>query len=144
MSWGNKILFLYLGFVALIVSMVVVSMRQQVDLVRPDYYAKELQYQNDIDKMNNLNSLKSELNCKLNSNSDLQITFPVEHLNENIQGEILIYKPSDAKSDKLISIAANEGRMIIPMASFSKGMYKVKIDWNVNGKSFYTEKVINL
>jgi hypothetical protein len=144
MSWGKRILFLYLGFVALVITMVTISMRQQVDLVRPDYYAKELKYQEDIDKMNNLSQLKTELICKLNANSEIEIVFPEEHRNKKIEGEVLLYKPSDAKSDKRLSIATNNGSMLIPTSAFSKGMYKVKIDWNVDGSAFYIEKVINL
>ncbi len=55
MGWSKKITFAYVGFVALIVTMVVVSMRQKVDLVSKDYYAKELNYQSDINKMSNAN-----------------------------------------------------------------------------------------
>lgn len=143
MNWGTRIVIMYLGFVALIVTMVVVSMRQQVDLVTPDYYAKELKYQSNIDKANNHNQLISSLKCSINGDN-IVIDFPEEHKSESISGEVLVYKPSDAKSDKVISIVAVNGQMTIPTSVFSKGMYKVKIDWTVNGKSFFYEQVINL
>lgn len=143
MNWGTRIVIMYLGFVALIVTMVVVSMRQQVDLVTPDYYAKELKYQSNIDKANNHNQLNSSLKCSV-LDGNIVINFPEEHKSESITGEVLVYKPSDAKSDKIISIEAVNGQMSIPSSVFSKGMYKVKIDWTVNEKSFYFEQVINL
>jgi hypothetical protein len=143
MNWGTRIVIMYLGFVALIVTMVVYSMRQQVDLVTPDYYAKELKYQSNIDKANNHNQLNSSLKCTLNGDNII-IEFPEEHKSETITGEVLVYKPSDAKSDKIINIEATNGQMIIPASVFSKGMYKVKIDWIVNEKSFYFEQVVNL
>lgn len=143
MNWGTRIVIMYLGFVALIVTMVVVSMRQQVDLVTPDYYAKELKYQSNIDKANNHNQLNSSLKCSV-LDGNIVINFPEEHKSESITGEVLVYKPSDAKSDKIISIEAVNGQMSIPSSVFSKGMYKVKIDWTVNDKSFYFEQVINL
>lgn len=143
MNWGTRIVIMYLGFVALIVTMVVVSMRQQVDLVTPDYYAKELKYQTNIDKANNHNQLNSSLKCSV-VDGNIVINFPEEHKSESITGEVLVYKPSDAKSDKIISIEAVNGQMSIPSSVFSKGMYKVKIDWTVNDKSFYFEQVINL
>lgn len=143
MNWGSRIVIMYLGFVALIVTMVVVSMRQQVDLVAPDYYAKELKYQSNIDKANNHNQLNSSLKCSVND-SNIVIDFPEEHKSKSISGEVLVYKPSDAKSDKIINIEATNGQMTIPTSVFSNGMYKVKIDWTVNNKSFYFEQVINL
>ncbi len=143
MNWGTRIIIMYVGFVALIITLVVVSMRQQVDLVTPDYYAKELKYQSNIDKSNNHNELKSALKCTVQTDN-IVIDFPDEHKTQNISGEVLVYKPSDAKSDKLISIEATNGKMLIPISVFTKGMYKVKVDWQVNGKEYFSEQVINL
>ena len=67
MNWGTRIIIMYVGFVALIITLVVVSMRQQVDLVTPDYYAKELKYQTNIDKTKNYNELKTSLKCTIQS-----------------------------------------------------------------------------
>lgn len=143
MNWGTRIIIMYVGFVALIITLVVVSMRQQVDLVTPDYYAKELKYQTNIDKTKNYNELKTSLKCTIQS-ENIVIDFPDEHKTEMIRGEVLIYKPSDAKSDKLITIESNNGQMLIPTSVFIKGMYKVKVDWQVNGIDYFSEQVINL
>ncbi len=143
MNWGTRIIIMYVGFVALIITLVIVSMRQQVDLVTPDYYAKELKYQTNIDKTKNYNELKSSLKCSIQS-GNIVVDFPEEHKLEQITGEVLIYKPSDAKSDKLITIETNNGQMLIPTSIFTKGMYKIKVDWQVNGKSYFSEQVINL
>lgn len=143
MNWGTRIVIMYVGFVALIITLVVVSMRQQVDLVSPDYYAKELKYQSNIDKSKNHNELKTFLKCTVQS-ENIVIDFPDEHKSTSITGEVLIYKPSDAKSDKLIKIEASNGQMLIPISLFSKGMYKVKVDWVVNDKSYFSEQVVNL
>ena len=51
MNWGNKIMLSFSVFVAIIITMVVVSMKQDVFLVSEDYYDKEVKYQNQIDKM---------------------------------------------------------------------------------------------
>ena len=53
MNWGHKILFLYLGFVILVMVMVFMAYRQDVPLVSDDYYEKELKYQDDIDQFKN-------------------------------------------------------------------------------------------
>ena len=77
MNWGKKITIVYLAFVALIVTLVIVSVRQKVDLVTPDYYAKELNYQADINKINNAKALATPLKCVLQGQSIL-VTFPEE------------------------------------------------------------------
>ena len=52
MNWGYKIMIVYLVFVAGIAVMVYNSAMQNIDLVTPDYYAKELKYQEKIDETN--------------------------------------------------------------------------------------------
>lgn len=141
MNWGKKITLVYIGFVVLIITMVVVSMRQKVDLVSKDYYAKELNYQSDINKMKNAQALQNPLTCVLNNNN-IVISFPAEHQQENISGTIYIYKPSDNKSDKALSITSNNGIQEINTATFTKGMYRVKVDWNVNNIGYQTEQVV--
>ncbi len=141
MNWGKKITLVYLGFVALIVTLVVVSMRQKVDLVSPDYYAKELNYQSDINKMKNAKALASPLTCVV-GNESILVTFPEEHKNEIISGIIKIYKPSDNKSDKEFEIKTDNGVQEISTAGFAKGMYRVTVDWNVNNIAYQIENVI--
>lgn len=141
MNWGKKITLVYLGFVALIVTMVVISMRQKVDLVTPDYYAKELNYQTDINKMSNAKALKSSMKCSVINNT-IEITFPEEHADQSISGLILAYKPSDNKSDREFQFNTNDGRYVFSTENFMAGMYKIKVDWKAGDKEYQSESVI--
>jgi hypothetical protein len=143
MGWGKKITIVYLGFVALIVTMVVISMRQKVDLVSKDYYAKELNYQSDINKMSNAKSLRSPLKCSLVNNT-IEVIFPEEQADKSIEAKALIYKPSDNKSDKELSFTTEEGRYVISTEGFVKGMYKIKVDWKVDNIEYQAESVVVL
>lgn len=143
MNWGKKIAIVYIAFVALIVTMVIVSVRQKVDLVSSDYYAKELNYQSDLNKLNNAKALSTQLKCIV-GNGDIQIVFPEEHKSSNILGKIFIYKPSDNKSDKTVDIQTNNGIQIVSTSTFTKGMYRVIVNWNVDGKDFQAENVVVL
>ncbi len=53
MNWGVRITILYSSFVLFMSTMVYMCTRQHFDLVAPDYYAQELQYQKVIDGTNN-------------------------------------------------------------------------------------------
>lgn len=141
MNWGKKITIAYLGFVALIVTMVIISVRQKVDLVSADYYAKELNYQSDLNKLNNAKALSTQLKCVVVDNA-LQIHFPAEHSTSSISGKIFVYKPSDDKSDKTLNINTTDGVQVIPTSNFSKGMYKIIVDWSADGKEFQAENVV--
>ncbi len=118
-------------------------MRQKVDLVSADYYAKELNYQSDINKMANAKALKTPLKCSLVNNT-VQLIFPEEHAEKSIEAKAFVYKPSDNKSDKEIKFTTEDGRYVLSTEGFVKGMYKIKVDWKVDNIEYQTETVIVL
>jgi hypothetical protein len=141
MNWGNRILLLYLGFVALIITLVVFSFSQKVDLVSPDYYARELNFESEIIKMKNEAALVEKPKVIL-SNEQLQFSFPTAFKDKKITGTVLVYKPSDANEDYTQAIDAIKGEVKIATRNFSAGMRKVKITWKVDSLYYLTESVI--
>ena len=141
MNWGNRILFLYLAFVALIITLVVISISQKVDLVAPDYYAKELKFESEIVKMKNEAALGEKPKVAL-INNQLSISFPTAFSGKNITGSVLVYKPSDANADFTQAIETNQNNVVIATQGFSAGMRKVKIDWKVDSLYYLTESVV--
>jgi hypothetical protein len=141
MNWGNRILLLYLAFVALIITLVVFSFSQKVDLVSPDYYARELNFESDIIKMKNEAALVEKPKVIL-SNEQLQISFPTAFKDKKITGTVLVYKPSDANEDYTQAIDCINGVLVIAMQDFTAGMRKVKISWKVDSLYYLTESVI--
>jgi hypothetical protein len=141
MNWGNRILLLYLGFVALIITLVVFSFSQKVDLVSPDYYARELNFESEIIKMKNEAALVEKPKVTL-INSQLSITFPAAFSGKNITGSVLVYKPSDANADFTQEIETNQNNVVIATQGFSAGMRKVKINWKVDSLYYLTESIV--
>ncbi len=144
MSWGIKITTLYIGFVVLIVTMVVMTMRQKVDLVSKDYYAQELKFQDKIDKSNRANALIEPLNWMV-STGKIEINFPQEFKNQKINATINLFRPSDASLDKKIEVSSLlNGKQIISTSTLKAGVYKIQIEWNAGDKTFYNEGVIKI
>lgn len=141
MNWGNRILLLYLAFVALIITLVVISISQKVDLVAPDYYAKELKFESEIVKMKNEAALVEKPKVAL-IDDQLHITFPTAFVGKNITGSVLVYKPSDANADFTQAIETNQNNVVIATQGFSAGMRKLKIDWKVDSLYYLTESVV--
>ena len=56
MSWGYKILIVYILFIGMILGMVYVASRQTNEMQDDNYYAKELVYQSVIDGKNGIDS----------------------------------------------------------------------------------------
>jgi hypothetical protein len=141
-SWGYRVMFLYVGFAGLIIYFVTRSMNEKVDLVTPDYYAQELKFQDKIESINRNNELTSALSIDY-SDAGIIITYPSDLQNKTITGAINIFRPSDKSKDQTIEITPDkEMKQTINTASLSKGMYRIKVDYEVDGSGYYSEKQI--
>jgi len=137
MSWGKGIILVFVVFVLGIGILVYRSMTKNIDLVTTNYYEKELKYQEQIDKINNTNSLKEKIKIEYNG-SVILITYPQVH--KNITGEISFYKPSDAKSDFKMKVEpGSDMKQLIQKGVLAKGMWKVQINWAMDGRDYFSE-----
>ncbi|HET9433291.1 MAG TPA: FixH family protein [Chitinophagaceae bacterium] len=139
LSWGYKIAFVYIIFVAGIGFLVFKASSQKFDLVTKDYYDQELKYQEVIDQAANTARLSTSLIVE-KSASGLSITFPPEMRNKEKTIDFYLYYPANAKRDfrKSINIDENEFTQALPEAM--KGKYELKLSWEVEGVKYYFEK----
>jgi hypothetical protein len=143
-SWGYRIAALYIGFVLLILFMVVMAMRQKIELVTPDYYAKELKFQQEIDAKNNAGLLSVNIQVELQQKTVL-ISLPDEFIGKEINGEALMFRPSDSSLDIAFPLVLNaEGKMLLQSDRFKTGLYKLTVKWADDGKNYQTEHTIVL
>jgi nitrogen fixation protein FixH len=140
-SWGHKILFVYLGFVAGILFLVYRASREKFDLVTPNYYESELKFQNVIDDKQRVAHLSAPPKITHSVNT-VGIQLPDEFLNRNVKGELYLYRPSDASKDVKKSFTANSGFIEVALDKDLSGAYEVKLSWQAEGKTFYNEQRI--
>jgi hypothetical protein len=142
LNWGYRVAILYIGFAGLIVYFVTRSMNEKIDLVTTDYYAQELKYQDKIESTNRNNNLEQPLTIDLNETGIL-LKFPKEFEGKKITGSILLFRPSDNSRDRTITVNPNNGlEQIIPASDLMKGLYRVKVEYQSEGISYYSEKQI--
>ncbi|RYD58301.1 MAG: hypothetical protein EOP56_05095 [Sphingobacteriales bacterium] len=142
-GWGTRIAFLYGGFVVLIATLVIGSMRQNYDLVSKDYYQQELEYQKTIDAGKNQAALSSPVYVQANE-SNVVLKFPTEFTGKSLSGKVYFYSPVNATLDKSFDIAVSANSMYVSRNELSKASYKIKINWQADGKDYYQESAINL
>ena len=145
MSWGAKITVLYVGFVALIVTMVSMTMREKVDLVSKDYYQQELDYQGLLDKQQRTKDLGTD-QLQWNLEKDgIVFTFPKQLSEQDITAEVVLFRPSDATLDRkfgLSQVLHGQGRLALK--GVASGYYKIKVSWQANGVGYYNEGFIQI
>lgn len=143
MNWGTKITVLYLGFVALILTLVFTSMGHKTELEYTDYYAREIKFQEQINATKNADALSQPIEYAVNGKT-VKLKVPQELLAE-AKGKIEFLRPSDQRLDKEVALNLDsDGEQFIADPSFSTGIYKMMISINSGGKTYYKEAVIKL
>jgi hypothetical protein len=144
LNWGWKIAILYSGFVVFMLILVFKSSMQKIDLVTPDYYAKELNYQQQIDKENRTGKLSEQLKWQV-ENRKIQLQFPAEVKGKKVKGEILFYRPSDSGKDLKVEITPDSsGYVLVAGDKLSTGMYKMQVAWSADNTEYYNEGTITI
>lgn len=141
MNFGVKITALYLGFVALILTMVFMSFGQKVELVSKDYYAQEIAFQDKINSINNERSLNGSINHEING-KQITLTIDTTNCNKDLEGTIVFFRPSDSSKDIKIKMDFNNGTQIINEPSLIHGAYKLQLSWVSNHTNYFKEEVI--
>ncbi|MFT3747250.1 MAG: FixH family protein [Agriterribacter sp.] len=143
MNWGYKILIVYLAFVAGIVVLVFKSSNEKIDLVTPDYYAKELKHQDKIDAIRRTNALSSKVKFEVVNNT-LIITLPAEFNEKDLTGEIFLYRPSDNGKDIKKNFTTSNSTTTIALPSGINGAYNLQVSWDNAGREYYFEEKLFL
>lgn len=139
LSWGKGIILAYTGFVLLVLVMVGITITKDVDLVTPNYYDKEIRYQEEIDKINNTGKLKEQVQFTIDK-SNLAISFPAITAGSVIKGEVNFYRPSDSKKDFKIPIeTGRDFKQSFDISKIEKGLWKVKVNWNMDGINYLSD-----
>ena len=144
-KWGTGIVLAFIGFISFIMYFIVtmnVDNAYDHDLVSEDYYADELQYQNDIDKLENSKTLETDLSYE-KTTEGLLIKFPETIDYKNIKGKLFLYRPSNKQLDFDTAISLSNLFLLIPDKRLVDGRWNIKIDWQYNGNSYLFKESLN-
>ncbi|MBI3218614.1 MAG: FixH family protein [Bacteroidetes bacterium] len=137
MKW---VVFSFIGFALFIGTLVTICVRQDVSLVSANYYQDELGHQAKMTKQQNMADLKSEPSLIL-SQQHIKVSYPA--LNALEHGEIRLTRPSDSRLDQRFTLSKDTEQDFALEVS-EKGLYRVTMQWSMNGKDYYFEKLMVL
>lgn len=139
MKW---VLSAFVFFGLFIGTLVVICMRQDINLVSKDYYQEELKHQDKIIQQENANQLTEKPQLSF-ENSSVKLLFPFVSSME--KGELRVMRPSDDRLDQRFELSAMEGEsQSFPLKVWEKGLYRVSLVWTMDGKEYYFEKIMVL
>lgn len=137
--WPIAIVVYFVVFASAIAGWVTLAVRNDMQLVRKDYYEEELKFQQQIDRMKRAHEVREGIAIEYNpSVQTIKIALPPA---KDLTGKIHLYRPSDARLDREIPLApAGDGSQSIDAHNLQPGLWKVKVYWSANQTDFYTDK----
>lgn len=143
-NWGHGIFVFLTIFVLSMVFVVYKSFQQDNALVEKEYYPKGLEYQKQIDRISNANSLDEKISIEAASQSVI-IKYPASFKGIKPEGKIFFYRPSDDKGDlELVMQPDTALKQMVSTEKLLKGKYLVKLSWIFESKEYYQEEVIRI
>jgi hypothetical protein len=143
MTWGNKLLLVFVGFAVLIGTLVYKCMQQNFELVSKDYYNDELRYQDKIDGVQNANKISSIQIAQ--TSEEVSIQLPKELNGLVTTGQVWFYCARSASNDRKILLAIDEdGITKISKSKLARTNYQVKVSWQTGSDKFYNEQSLEV
>jgi hypothetical protein len=139
-NWGTGIAIAIIVAASLMIFLVYKSMNVTFDMAEKDYYAVELKHNDKMLATKNGQSLSAPID--INETEDLiLIKFPKECIGTEINGTLLLYRPSAQNKDVLLPFTPDEnGIIMVDKQKLIKGKYELKADWEMNKMHYNIEQ----
>ena len=135
LNWGHYLAIAMLSFMVFILSFVYNTFTKDSydhHLVSKEYYLDEINYQQEIEAIDNANKLPNNVHIQ-NNEQGILLVFP--NL-PNLEGTVEFQRPSNPKLDISTTITINDGVMQISKEKLIKGLYHVRINWVSNDVAY--------
>ncbi|NCQ18323.1 MAG: hypothetical protein COZ80_10575 [Ignavibacteria bacterium CG_4_8_14_3_um_filter_37_9] len=141
-NWGTGIAVFIAFFILMNIVVIIFAFGEKVDLVTPNYYEKELKYQDEIDALQKTLQLPENINVQYQLQM-ITLQFPGKFQGKEISGNIFLYRPSDSSKDvKTVIQLDSTGMQLISTKKMVKGLWKVQIKWSFENASYSDEKSV--
>jgi nitrogen fixation protein FixH len=139
LNWGTGIALVYGIFATSTVGFVAFAMHQPVDLVREDYYAHSLRYDERRTALENAAALSPDAVTAASDGRTVTISFAPDQARESA-GSVRLYRPSDASADRTVPLTFDSnGRQQLSLEGLAAGRWIVQVTWTREGRTFYRE-----
>lgn len=138
-NWGTGIAITIIVSACAMLFLVYKTTTADFQMVEDNYYEQEMKFNNQLAASKNAAALSSPIAVSEDM-SYLRITVPQECVDQEATGKIWIYRPSSAKNDLYLDFAPDSnGAIYIDKQRLIKGIYRLKADWQMNGKDYHQE-----
>ncbi len=142
LHWGSGLVAAFLVFAAGVLTMVVISMNREVDLVTEDYYQQELKHEEQISSAKRSKALGDSVQCRMSGDAFL-LALPSLFRSDSTTGTLTFYRPADRKRDFVVPLLLSSGnKQVVQVGNLEKGLWRVKVRWKYRHEDYYREEAI--
>ncbi|MEL7160162.1 MAG: FixH family protein [Bacteroidota bacterium] len=136
--WGHGIFLFYTLFVGTLVVVVIKSTTFDNSLVTEEYYARDINYQQEFDRRQNSLTLSTKL-ALTEERGRYALVFPTA-AGKAISGTVHFYRPSSRNDDRLLPLrVGTDGEMQLPLQGLKPGKYTAIVEWTAAGVGYWDE-----
>ncbi len=141
-KWPLGLAFVIAAFMLTILTAVIFSLTQKVELVETDYYQQEIIYEQQIARLERTRELAVKPIFAFDrTTKTLVLTFPAEYGSPNLQGEIKFFRPSDSALDRAVPLRLDaKHQQTFTGSQFDRGFWKIKMHWIADSLEYYHEQ----
>jgi hypothetical protein len=143
-NWGKGIVIafvLFMSFILYFVIKVQSDDKYDNELVTQEYYKKEKLVQDNIESIQNTNSLEGKVTIT-KSEEGIVVRFPSTLDPKLIKGKVSLYRPSNQKLDFVTLISLSGSDLLIPKNNLVGGLWGITVSWEYEGKTYLNKEEI--
>jgi nitrogen fixation protein FixH len=143
--WPYAVVIGLVLFMGYIVYFVIQAMNLDVDLVSKDYYAQEIAYQDQIDRVRRTQALGDVMVEYNESAETVLLQLPATYREKSLNGTITLFRPSDDKLDKQLPMQLGRDQsQLLEVGDLEKGLWKIRVNFSDGEEAYYSEKTIQI
>lgn len=126
------------------VTFVTFCSRHPADLISPNYYEDEVQYQGQIDRLHQTQERAASASVAYDkATRRITVSVPTEMAAAHPTGQIQLYRPSALNQDQVLELQLDaQGHQTIDAAKLLPGLWKVRVSWKVAERQFLIDQKV--
>ena len=144
LHWGTGIVLIYVAFATATLGFVIFAIAHPAALVTDHYYQDATRHDLRMEAIANAHAIGASVQLVDEGTAPPTVVLVVAPEQAGrARGSIAWYRPSDASADRVVPIAIDDaGEQRLPTAGLAAGHWRLKIDWDVDGRPFYLERAV--
>ena len=144
-NWGTGITLVYITFALGTLSMVGLAVSRPADLVSEDYYGQSLTYDRRLAAIERADALGNALTVDVDTRARALVVHVPAGAADGAHGLVTFYRPSTVGADRTVAFVLDQaGDARLPIGDLVVGVWRVRLDWESHGRTFYREQRIVL